>query len=321
MADAQIPLQLPQFTKADYEEEGMPNVAQFHAALVNKVNLLAGHAGDVPLAGSLDLQGQTIKNVKPGTGPGEVVTKGQADENYGAAAIAPQLESSGKYPLKTVRRLNDTTQREGNSTFLNSLMNTTPTANDATLSYTGVSGGVCTVTVSAGHHIKLDGSVEAFAARTDTIAVPSSIALTSLVRASGVVTATSASPHGLTVGESVSVVSASDVTFIGNFAVVSVPDSTHFTFQQTGPDDPSGLSGTASVGGVYYYNLANGENVLTLDGPYSADTWANRANSNNDGRVQIAVIVINSSGFSATQSSAGGTSPAATNGVRIFGRL
>ena len=316
----QIPLQLTPLTKADLEQENLSVLNQLLTAIANKINVQAGHTGDIPLAGNLDLQGQTIKNVAPPVGPGDVVTKLVADNTYGAAAIAPQLETGGKYALKSVRRLNDTTQREGNSTFLNALMNTTPTANDATLSATAVAGGSCTVTVSTGSLIRMDGSVVAFPERSDTLSVPSSISLTSLVRASGIVTAISAAPHGLTQGETFSISDAVDVTFVGSFVVSAVSSSTQFTFSQTGPDDASATGGTASVGGVYYYYLAYGDTTLSIAGHFSTDTWIQRQAVNTDGNVQVAVVALTVRGFNVAQSSAGGTSPAATNG-RLFGRL
>jgi hypothetical protein len=321
MADGiPVPLQLTQLTKADFEDDNLPVVNQYLTAIVNAHNALAGHTGDVTLAGNLNLQGKTIKNVAAPVGPGDVVTKFAADNTYGAAVVGPQLEVGGKYPLKTVRRLNDTTQREKNSTYLNALMNTTPTANDATLSATHVSGGVCTVTVSAGNLVRMDDSTVAFPERSDTLSVPTSITLLTLNRLSGVVTAVSSAPHGLIHGETFSIPTATDVTFVGSFVVSTVSSPTQFTFFQAGPDDPSGTGGTASVGGVYYYYLAANAFVLSLEGPFSADTWVNRQAVNTDGNVQVAVVVLTSSGFNIAQSSAGGTSPAATNG-RLFGRL
>jgi hypothetical protein len=63
----------------------------------------------------------------------------------------------------------------------------------------------------------------------------------------GTVTITTTFPHGLCVGETVTIsgVSASPVNFNGKFAIAAVPSATTLTYAQTGPDANSG-GGTAT---------------------------------------------------------------------------
>lgn len=60
------------------------------------------------------------------------------------------------------------------------------------------------------------------------------------VRASNVVTITTTTPHGFSVGQNVTVQGVSDSSFIGTFVVQSVPSPTTLTYNQTGADASSG---------------------------------------------------------------------------------
>lgn len=62
------------------------------------------------------------------------------------------------------------------------------------------------------------------------------LALTSLTRASNLVTAVSATPHGLLLNEKFSVVLSTDATFLGAFKVLAVPTSLTFTYNQYAAD-------------------------------------------------------------------------------------
>jgi hypothetical protein len=71
---------------------------------------------------------------------------------------------------------------------------------------------------------------------------PVSISLIS--RSSNVVSVTTATAHGLAVGQAVDIQGATDTTLVGVFYVVSVGSTTTFTFNSTGANS-SGTAGTA----------------------------------------------------------------------------
>lgn len=60
------------------------------------------------------------------------------------------------------------------------------------------------------------------------------------VRASNVVTITTTTPHGFSVGQNVTVQGVSDSSFVGTFVVQSVPTPTTLTYNQTAADATSG---------------------------------------------------------------------------------
>lgn len=61
-----------------------------------------------------------------------------------------------------------------------------------------------------------------------------------LSRASNIVTVITTTPNSIVAGEFVTTQFTTDASFIGSFAVASVIDSTHFTFNQNGPNATSG---------------------------------------------------------------------------------
>lgn len=68
----------------------------------------------------------------------------------------------------------------------------------------------------------------------------SNITATGAVRASNVVTITTASAHGLQIGDRVTISGVTDTTFNGTQTVASVPTSTTFTYSQTAGNASSG---------------------------------------------------------------------------------
>ena len=301
------------------EQDHLQFLNQWVTAITQFVNALAGHAGEITLAGPLNLGGNKIKNVGPATDSTDVLTSAVASPIYGPAAIQPQLEALGKQVLQTARRLNDTTQREGYSTFMNDLVSTAPTTNTSQVAFGAPSGGTVAVTVSAGFFERVDSSRVSYASRTDFLTLPTAFTLTTLVRSGNVVTATTSGANTLAVGQTIHIVGASDPSFNGFFVVTAAGNP--FTYNQQAPD-ASTSGGTASIGGVYYYFLGKGTNVLSLStSPGTADTWSNRLQSSLDGQTIIAVVTVNGVGGVTTLSGAGATPPANTANVRLFGRL
>ena len=69
--------------------------------MIDNVNILGGHSGEVELSNRLNLGGHKISNVGAAESPKDVVTSEVAEKNYSAAALRPHLEGSGKVPLRT----------------------------------------------------------------------------------------------------------------------------------------------------------------------------------------------------------------------------
>jgi hypothetical protein len=72
--------------------------------------------------------------------------------------------------------------------------------------------------------------------------------ISAISRVSGVVTVTTATPHGLVSGDSVTIAGVGDATFNGVFPVATLPDSTHFTYALAVYDTTSS-GGTAAPAG------------------------------------------------------------------------
>ena len=70
-------------------------------------------------------------------------------------------------------------------------------------------------------------------------------------RATNVATITTAAAHGLAVGEGVDVSGVGGTGYNGDYIVASVPDSTHFTYANTGTDEAE----IADTGGTIIENM------------------------------------------------------------------
>jgi hypothetical protein len=313
---ATAPLQLQQFSLEDFQTpEGIARFNQFITQHVKATNSTLGSAGPVSLPKGADLGGASIANVG-GVGPQHTaISHAFAEANYSAAALGPQLEGNGKNALRTVRRVNDGKQQEKYSTFLNSVSNVAPTSNTSTISASGF-----TVTVSAGSHQRVDGSLVSYAQRSDTLTASSPIGIVSLTRTGGVVTAVTSSPSGVFPSDVITITGATDPTFDGTFTVATVVNPTTFTYAQSGID-ASTTGGSIATGRVFFYFLENGSHTLSLSQPFDTDTQSNRIAANKDGSVLIAVVSVNGAGVDLTTSAAGATPPSANLGVHILTRL
>lgn len=313
---ATAPLQLQQFSLEDFQTpEGIARFNQFITQHVKATNSTLGSAGPVSLPKGADLGGATIANAG-GVGPEHtLISQAFAEKNYSAAALGPQLEGNGKNALRTVRRVNDGQQQEKYSTFLNSVSNVAPTSNSSTISASGF-----TVTVSAGVHERVDGSLAPYAQRSDTLAPSSPITIISLTRSGGIVTAVTSGPSGVFPSDVITIAGAVDSSFDGTFTVATVINSTTFTYAQAGADG-STSGGSIATGRVFFYFLQNGSKTLSLSQPFDTDTQSNRIAANKDGSVLIAVATVNGSGINLTTSAAGATPPAANAGIHLLTRL
>lgn len=291
--------------------------------LVQAVNGLQGHAGGpAVVASNLSLSNKNLKDVAPPIDQNDAISKAYADAHYGAAALQPQIESLGKSVVQSMRRLNDTGQRETYSSFLNSLMSTAPTTNTSNVTFGAPGGGTVPVTISAGFYLRVDNSQVPYPAFNDTVSLPATFNLSTLVRTGGIVTATTTAANPFNAGDTVNIINAnalSDQSFVGSFVITTIVSTTVFKYAQSAPNT-SATGGQVSIGSVFYYHLNVGQQTLQRSSA-SVDSWQARLNSSTDGQTLVAVAVVHGAGGIVNQSSAGATSPAATGGVRIFGRL
>jgi len=308
-----------QFTPADMQD---PNLALFNTwktSIENQVNALSGAAGKSVLPAGVDVAGGTVTGLGEPTSPADAVSKGHAEANYSASALAPQLESGGKTSLKSYRALNSKAQKESYSNFLEGVLNTSPTANTSIITGGAPSGGSVPVTVSAGTHLFVSGNQASYAQRTDTLALPASFHISSISRTGNVVTAILSAAPSLVAGDAVAVTGVTDTSYDGTFILTSAVGTT-LVWTQVGADSTSS-GGLISTNTCYYYYVVGGNTVLTLAGPFSSDTQQNRVTVNADGTVLIAVAVLNAAGLDTTQSAAGATPPTATGNARLLTRL
>lgn len=314
---ALAPLQLIQLRPDHFQtEEGINELSQYLSILTQRVNAVGPSTGSpAEFPNGINLHGSHIANLG-GLGPEHAgVSLYLAEQRYSAKAISPQLEAGQPNAPKSLRRVNDGAQQEKYSTFLNSAMNTAPTSNTSTLAASGF-----TVTISAGYHEYVDGSLVSYGMRSDTLAASSPIAIVSITRSSGIVTVVTATPDGLAPADSATIAGVTDSSFDGTFTVSTIVNPTTFKYSQSGPDATSS-GGTLASGRVYYYYLQRGKRVLSLSQPFATDTQSNRISVNQDGTVLIAVVVVNGSGIDLTQSAAGATAPSLTNNNHLLFRL
>jgi len=182
-----VPIQAIQLTENDLKNPGLLNT--YLQSIVQAINQGNGSTGKTVLPAGVDVQGSTVSGVGEPQTPTDAVSKVHAENNYSAAALAPQLEAGGSNTLKSFRALNSKQQQESYSTFLNRVTNTTPTTNSTVVTASAPSGGSVTITIPAGFHQFPDGSIIPFGTFADTVAVPTSQTITSATRTAGVATA------------------------------------------------------------------------------------------------------------------------------------
>lgn len=281
-----------------------PRQAQHLNLLVDAVNSLAGHNGVIELNNHLSLKGNTIQNVGPAVNDNDVVSQAFANNKYSAEALRPQLEANGSTPLQSVRRINDSTQREQTSTWLNAVMSTPPNSNNAQVSF--VNGGPTTqVSINANNLTRADKSVQPLAGLTAILTNPTSFTILTIARAGGVVTATFGASPGLLAGTVVGVTGVADSSFDGTFVLTGAVGAT-LTWNQNLSDGTS-TGGTLSTAGVFYAYAIPYNPTMFISGPFAADSPQNRINASHDNRQIIAVIVLHSGGGVSSQSGGGGT--------------
>lgn len=308
-----------QFTAQDMADPQLSLFNTWKTSIENQVNALSGAAGKSVLPAGVDVAGSTVTGIGEPQSPADAVSKGHAEANYSASALAPQLESGSGTSLKSYRALNSKAQKESYSNFLEGVLNTSPTANTSIITGAAPAGGSVAVTVSAGTHLFVSGNQASYAQRTDSLALPSSFHISSISRTGNVVTAILSAAPPLVAGDAVAVSGVTDPSYDGTFILTSAAGTT-LVWTQVGTNSTSS-GGLVSTNTCYYYYVIGGQSILTLAGPFSSDTQQNRVQVNVDGTVLIAVAVLNASGLDSTQSAAGATPPAATGNARLLTRL
>src|SRR3970040_553937 len=111
----------------------------------------------------------------------------------------------------------------------------------------GGTGGKVVVSVSPQAIIVSLNSTQQFSAAVTGTTTLTIAATSGAVRATNVVTITTTAPHGLAVGQTVSVTGVTYFTFTGTFVIVAVPSTTTFTYAQTAADATSGNGTVTNV--------------------------------------------------------------------------
>jgi hypothetical protein len=116
------------------------------------------------------------------------------------------------------------------------------------------------------------------------------VALSSLSRLNGTVTATSISPHGLTVNEQFAIIQAPDPNWDGAFTVASVPNNLTWTYQQGGPNESIGQGGWA---GLWVRLLEVSAEELSMQDPFYRNNFVTRLTSFYEDRVGLYQFGVN----------------------------
>jgi lectin family protein/PA14 domain-containing protein len=131
--------------------------------------------------------------------------------------------------------------------------------------------------------------VKAQSALGDSPFTNNSTDLVSLVRTGNVITATTATPHRLSLGTSVFISGATPVGFNGQFAIASIPNATTFTFNSTGANDTATVPGKF-ISAVVPFGTPGPVNFPTFPASTS-DLRLNRFASLVDGRLRLVEAV------------------------------
>ncbi len=291
-----------------------PVFQQHYQQLIDTVNTLCGHNGTIQLANHLDLDGNKVMNIGAPEGPTDALSSGVAQKSYSAAALKPQLESTGPTPLTTYRQLNSTSQREVASSYLNALLSTAPRSNTINPIFSGSSN---VVTIPASIFKFADASSVSYPARTDTLPLPASYSITSWSVTSGVadvVLGSTPSPP-LVLGGYVGISGTGAIDGIAQITNIISP--TEFQFNTTGTG--SGVSGHVAVGGTYYYYVQLGVPRIQLVAvPTGVDTPFQRLSVSGDNKQLVAVLQTGSGGVVSIGTAGGGTPTNTANAGSTF---
>lgn len=282
-----------------------PVLQQWLNQLTDNVNTIAGFNGPIILSDHLDLNGKRIKNLAPPIESTDAISHLVAQKSYSASVLQPQFESGGSQPFKTYRAINNQSQREQVSSWMNDLMSSPPNANNLFPTLTN-SGGSVSVSIPAGLFTWADGSFVNTQARTDLLSKPAQFAIVTIACVGNVVTVTCAAT-GLIAGQIVTITGVSPSSFNGTFVLTSSTGGGSTLTYQLDLGTVSGAGGDVQLNGVYYYSLKKRLTALSLHGPFSGDTLQNRIQACFDGSQIVAVATITNSGGQIALSGGGGS--------------
>lgn len=297
-----LPNQLP---KLNFEGID-PVMQQWLNQLTDTVNTHSGYNGPVKIADHLDLGGNRVINIGPPVAATDALPSGVAEETYSAAALKPQLSPSGSQPMPGYRQMNNQSQREQVSSYLNDLMSSVPSANTLFPTITNVMGGV-SVSVPSSFFTFADGSTVLLDGRTDLLSLPAQFAITNVTVAGGVVTITTATPSGLVAGQVATISGVVPAVYNGTFQLTSATPPFTLTYNNSGASGAYVSGGFVQTNGVYYYTVRKRSTAIILLGPFGADTAENRLQANFDSFQIVAVVVITADGGQVEQTGGGGS--------------
>lgn len=305
--------QIPRRNFTEFNTQFMLHYQQ----MIDAVNSVLGYHGTTTLRSDLNLNGNKITGVGTASADSDVVTLGTANSNYSAEALRPQLEANGSTPLQSVRRLNDSTQREQNSSYMNTLMSTAPSANNIEVLFSSPGSGMTSITIPASLFRFADGSTQNLNAFTLTVSDPGTFTITTAVSDGTTATITTTALSGVVAGNYVTITGVSDSDFDGTWLVSGVTGDV-FTFATT-IAAASATGGSVTTASVYYfYATASSQNVQYIGVASTADTPYNRLPTSTDGRQLIAIATVSGSGGVSAQSAGGGTPSSTLNAGSFF---
>lgn len=288
------------------EEDGVSSALQaFLSQLTDTVNAHSGYNGEIQLANHLNLDGNRVMNVGSPASPADAISSGVAEGKYSVKVLAPQLESNQPNGLKSMRRVNDTNQREQSSSYLNDLMSSVPSANEIFPLITN-SGGSVQVVIPASLFTFADGSTLMLISRTDLLSLPAQFAIASISCSGNVVSIVTVTPSGLSAGEAMTVAGVTPASFDGTFEITSATPPDDLTYQLS-LGTLSGTGGFVQTNGIYYYYVNKRDPTVHMAGPFTSDTMQNRIQTCFDGAQIVAVVAITNDGGQVQQSGGGGS--------------
>jgi hypothetical protein len=301
-----MPSQINQIPKMTFPELP-PQFQLIHSQMVDAINGLLGKNGPIPLANHLDMAGFRIMNVGAPEADTDALSSGVAEDNYSVSALAPQLESSSSTGLKSMRRLNDTNQREQSSSYLNDLMSSVPNANEIVPIISNV-GAQVQVIIPMSLFTFADGSTIELISRTDLLAKPAQYTITSISSTGNIVTVVLSAASGITAGQAATITGVTPSSFNGTFEIASSTGGGTTLTYQLDLGTTSGSGGYVQTNSVWYYCVKKRDPTVHLLGPFMSDTMQNRLQANFDQFSIVAVVVVTDNGAQ-VQLSGGGGSP------------
>lgn len=285
-----------------------PTFQKWLDQLTDAVNTHSGYLGPTRFASDLDIGGNRITNLGDAVEDTDALSSGLADSSYSASVLKPQLAPGGSQSMVGYRQLGSSSQREPTSSWLNDLMSSVPNANQILPTVTA-SGGGFEISIPASPFTFADGSQVMLNARTDAVAAPTSIAIVSITSVGNLVTVVTATPHGLSVGSSMTISGAVPSAYNGSYQVTGVLSSTSFTYQADVGTGYATTPGNLNLNNVFYYAARKrSSNILLVSGsPFSGDTASNRLNASYDGNQIVAVVVLTANGPEISSTGGGGS--------------